>query len=202
MLNSPYRGATPQDALAMAELVNIAGEGMPLYLWTQMAGERESPWQIGQQRAQRVSGGFSYRNTVVHEDGDSVVAALIGYPLQDQPEPANYDEMPETFVTFKHLAEKVPGTWYINVLATYADHRGKGYGTGLLGVAELMAAQQKCNGLSLIVSDANPKARRLYSRSGYQEVASRPMVKESWENAGENWILLRKALSAGKGSRT
>lgn len=178
----------------MAELVNIAGEGMPLYLWTQMSGEGDSPWQIGQQRAQRDSGGFSYRNTVVREDSNSVVAALIGYPLQDQPEPTNYNELPDMFVPLQQLEDLVPGTWYINVLATYAEHRGKGYGTGLLTVAERIAAQQKCKGLSLIVSDANTKARRLYTRCGYQEIATRSMVKDSWENAGKNWVLLCKRL--------
>lgn len=178
----------------MAELVNIAGEGMPLYLWTGMADEGESPWQIGRQRAQRESGGFSYRNTVVQEVGDNVVAALIGYRLADVPEPIDYSELPAMFVPMQQLEDLVPGTWYINVLAAFPEHRGKGYGTGLLDIAEKIAAQEGCKGLSLIVSDGNPRARKLYTRSGYQEIASRPMVKDAWENAGKNWILLRKAL--------
>jgi ribosomal protein S18 acetylase RimI-like enzyme len=61
-------------------------------------------------------------------------------------------------------------------------------------VAERIAAQEECRGVSLIVSDGNPRARRLYTRCGYQEITSRPMVKGSWENAGENWVLLNKAL--------
>ncbi|MDH5619893.1 MAG: GNAT family N-acetyltransferase [Gammaproteobacteria bacterium] len=194
ILSSPYRAATPRDAEAMAELVNIAGEGLPLHLWTKMAGEGESPWEVGRQRAQRKSGGFSYCNTIVHEEDNSVVAALIGYPLPDAPEPVDYRELPEMFVPLQQLEDLVPGTWYINVLAAYPKHRGKGYGTGLLTVAEEIAAQEGCRGLSLIVSDGNPRARQLYMRSGYQEITSRTMVKGSWENAGENWVLLRKAL--------
>jgi ribosomal protein S18 acetylase RimI-like enzyme len=49
-------------------------------------------------------------------------------------------------------------------------------------------------GVSLIVSDANPGARRLYERLGYEAVASLPMVKEQWEHDGEHWILMIKAL--------
>ena len=45
-------------------------------------------------------------------------------------------------------------------------------------------------GTSLIVSDANRGARRLYERLGYEEVASRPMVKEQWRSDGENWVLM------------
>ncbi|MDH4316555.1 MAG: GNAT family N-acetyltransferase [Gammaproteobacteria bacterium] len=194
ILDSPYRAATPQDAVAMAELVDIAGEGMPLHLWTGMAGEGESPWQIGQQRALRESGGFSYRNTVVQQLGDTIVAALIGYALPDPPDLIHYNELPAVFVPLQQLEDMVPGTWYINVLAAYPEHRGKGYGTGLLAVAERIAVQEKCKGLSLIVSDGNPRAWQLYTRCGYKDIASRPMVKDSWENAGEDWILLKKAL--------
>ena len=97
-LDMPYRYATPGDARRMAELVNFAGDGMPLYLWTNMAAAGESPWEIGQQRAQRDSGSFSYRNTVVREEDGQVAAALIGYPLATDPEPVNYDELPAMFV--------------------------------------------------------------------------------------------------------
>ena len=194
LLKSPYRGATPQDAVALAELVNIAGEGLPLYLWARMAGEGESPWRIGRQRARRESGGFSYRNTVVQDVDDKVVAALIGYPLANEPEPVDYSELPAMFVPLQQLEDLVPGTWYINVLAAFPEHRGKGYGTGLLAVAERIAAQKGCKGLSLIVSDGNPRALQLYARSGFREIASRPMVKDTWENAGENWILLSKSI--------
>ena len=178
----------------MADLVNIAGEGMPLYLWTKMASAGESPWTIGQQRAKRESGGFSYRNAVLREDGGCVASALIGYPLPDEPEPTDYAELPAMFVPLQQLEDLVPGTWYVNVLATYPDYRGKGYGAGLLSVAEQIAAHTGKSGLSIIVSDANSGARRLYKRQGYAQIADRPMVKEAWQNPGENWVLLRKDL--------
>jgi ribosomal protein S18 acetylase RimI-like enzyme len=46
--------------------------------------------------------------------------------------------------------------------------------------------------MSIIVSDANAGARRLYQRLGYQEIAERRMVKYAWENPGQNWVLLVK----------
>ncbi len=193
-LNPPYRYATQDDALPMAELINIAGEGMPLYLWTNMAQPGVSPWDIGQQRATRESGSFSYRNTIVREDSGKVVAALMGYPLADSPDPVDYDEMPPMFVPLQQLEDLVAGTWYVNVLAAYPDCRGKGYGTDLLAIAEQLAVDTGRSGLSIIVSDANGGARRLYERSGDVEIATRPMIKESWENSGENWVLLEKRL--------
>jgi ribosomal protein S18 acetylase RimI-like enzyme len=193
-LNSPYRRATPDDAEAMAELVNIAGEGLPLYLWQKLAKPGESPWEIGRQRARRESGSFSYRNAVVREEGGKVAACLIGYRLADTPEPIDYDRMPALFVPMQELENLAPGTWYVNVLATFPEHRGKGFGTGLLSVAERLAAHSQSAGMSIIVSDGNVGARRLYERSGYIETATRPMVKEQWDNEGANWVLLVKEI--------
>ena len=102
--------------------------------------------------------------------------------------------MPAMFVPLQELEDLVPGTWYVNVLATYPEHRGKGYGAGLLSVARQLAIDTRRTGLSIIVSDANAGARRLYARCGYRELASRPMVKESWKNRGENWVLLKQDL--------
>lgn len=178
----------------MAELVNFAGEGMPLYLWARMAEPGESPWAVGTRRATREEGGFSYRNTVLREDEGRVAAALIGYPLPDEPAPVVHDELPAMFVPLQQLEDLVPGTWYVNVLATFPEYRGRGFGGDLLAIAEQLALETRRDGLSLIVSDANSGARRLYARKGYEEVATRPMVKDDWRNPGENWVLLRKSV--------
>ena len=191
-----FRPATPDDALAMAELVNFAGEGLPVYLWNKAVEPGVTVWDIGQQRAKRESGGFSYRNTVLREDDGRVVAALIGYPLPDVSEAVDLNELPGMFVPLQELEDMVPGTWYVNVLAAYPECRGRGYGSALLEIAEQLAADTGRSGLSIIVSDANDGARRLYERSGYREVASRPMVKEQWENRGENWVLLTKQFAS------
>jgi ribosomal protein S18 acetylase RimI-like enzyme len=191
-LEPPSRRATPDDAHALAELIDFAGEGLPSYLWGRMAEPGEGVWDVGRRRARREEGSFSYRNAVVAEADGRVVACLIGYPLPDGPEPINLAQTPPMFVPLQELENLAPGTWYVNVLATYPGHRGRGHGARLLGLAEELAAASGGKGLSIIVSDANAGARRLYERSGYRVVAERPMVKEEWTNAGVNWLLLLK----------
>ncbi len=193
-LNYPCRRATPADAQAMAELVNMAGEGLPLYLWSRMAAPGQSAWELGQERARREAGAFSYRNTIVREHNNAVVACLIGYPLEAAAAPTDYSQLPAMFVPLQQLEDLAPDTWYINVLATYSDYRGKGIGGELLTVAEAIAVDAGKRGLSLVVADSNLDARRLYERHGYQECARRPMVIEQWENAGTSWILMCKDL--------
>jgi ribosomal protein S18 acetylase RimI-like enzyme len=193
-LSPPFRPATPNDAAAMADFVNFAGEGMPLYLWTKMAEPGEDPWAVGRRRARREEGAFSYRNTLVVEEGGRVSAALIGYPLPDVPEPFDPASMPAMFVGLQELENLAPKTWYVNVVAAYPEHRGKGLGTRLLVLAENLARETRCDGLSIIVADTNVGARRLYERSGYREIARRPAVKEDWDGAASEWVLLVKAI--------
>ncbi len=178
----------------MAELVNMAGEGLPLYLWTAMSDHDTSPWDVGRNRARRETGAFSYRNTVVREESGSVVACLVGYPLEDDPEPGDRGDLPAMFVPLQQLEDLACGTWYVNVLATYPEHRGKGYGRDLLSIAETLARDRAKRGLSIIVSDANTGARSLYERLGYREHTRKAMVKERWQNAGSEWVLLLKDL--------
>jgi ribosomal protein S18 acetylase RimI-like enzyme len=103
-------------------------------------------------------------------------------------------QIPPIFAALQELENQAPGTWYVNILATYPEHRGKGLATRLLGAAERLAAETRRTGLSLIVVDANAEARRLYARFGFRDAASRPMVKDGWEGRGEYWLLLTKPL--------
>ncbi|MEM9096004.1 MAG: N-acetyltransferase, partial [Pseudomonadota bacterium] len=93
------------------------------------------------------------------------------------------------------LENLAPNTWYVNVLATLPDHRGKGWGRKLLDVAEKIAAAQDLKDMSIIVADTNEDAWRLYTRVGYQEAARRPIVKTGWVSSGREWVLLIKGSS-------
>lgn len=191
-LKRPYRSATVDDAPAMAELVNMAGEGLPCYFWSSLTEAGETARDVGISRARRDNGSFSYRNTIVRDENGSVVACLIGYPLEDDPEPTDYTTIPAMFVPLQQLEDEVPGTWYVNVLATVPAYRGRGYGRELLGIAEQLAVATGKSGLSVIVSDANTGARRLYEKLGYREHARRAMVKNGWDNPATEWVLLVK----------
>ena len=185
----PFRPASTWDASILAELVNHAGEGMPLYLWEKLAGPGETAWDVGRARAGREQGSFSYRNATIMEHQGEAAGCLIGYEIAEVPG-AIAPDMPAMFRPLQELENLAPGTWYVNVLAVLPAFRNKGLGTELLGLAERAGRGLGKRGLSLIVSEANTGARRLYKRNGFRETATRPMVKEGWVNAGQNWLLL------------
>lgn len=184
------RDAEQSDCAELARLINLAGEGLPYYLWQKMAAPGEDPWEIGQERAARETGSFSYRNSVVAEADDGIAGVLIGYPVADEPEAIDIDNTPPMFVPLLELENLAAGTWYVNAVAVFPEARGLGVGSELMRLAGRTAARLELRGTSLIVADANRGARRLYERLGYEEVATRPMVKEQWESPAENWVLM------------
>lgn len=192
-LKPPFRRARIDDAAVLAELVNYAGEGMPLYQWDLMAAHGQSAWEVGIARASRAEGSFSYRNAIIVEHERQLAGCLIGYEIPDVVEPVPQD-IPAMFRPLQELENQAPGTWYVNVLAVLPERRRHGLGTALLGLAEHLGRTSGKRGMSVIVSDANTSARRLYERCGYRETAQRPMVKNGWSNESENWILMTKDL--------
>jgi ribosomal protein S18 acetylase RimI-like enzyme len=189
-METAFRPAARDDAEVLARMVNMAGEGMPLHLWTAMAARGQDPWEVGRQRALRETGGFSWRNATIAEAVGRIAGCLIGYRLADEPEPVDLASLPPMFQPLEELEQMAAGTWYVNVLAVEPELRGRGIGAALLGLAEQRASETGAAGTSVIVSDGNAGARRLYERAGYRERTQLPMAKDGWDNPGRNWVLL------------
>ena len=139
---------------------------------------------------EREEGSFSYRHTIVAEIDGELAGCLVTYVLPEDPEPIDYDEMPPIFVPIQELEDSAPSTQYVSVLAAYPQYRNLGVGSGLLKIAE---KEGDGRAMSIIVSDGNPNARRLYERVGYVAERDQKMVKEDWKGEGKNWILMIKA---------
>lgn len=192
-LEAPLRVASEADARELADLVNFAGEGLPLYIWQGLAKDGQDPWEVGCARQmEKVREG----QIVVVDFGDGAVASLTGYPISSEPKPIG-DDFPALFRPLQELENKALESWYVNVLACYPEYRGQGLGTRLLNLAEAIAREEALRRMSVIVADNNVGARRLYERHGYQEAATLPCVKEGWDTDTEHWVLLVKSLASG-----
>jgi GNAT superfamily N-acetyltransferase len=191
LIQHPFRRATLDDVGTLAEFVEFASEGLAVYLWSKLAGTGRDPWSVGRERVGSETGGLSYRNAIIAELAGRPAAGIISYPLADHPEPIS-DKLPAILIPLQELMNQALGTWYIHVLAAYPEHRGRDVGSALIGLAERLAASATKPGLSLVVSDTNLGARRLYENCGFREVAQRKMIKEQWSHPGVNWTLLRK----------
>ncbi|WP_343082524.1 N-acetyltransferase [Ostreiculturibacter nitratireducens] len=190
-LEAPMRLATSADAAELAELVNFAGEGLPLYIWNGLAEDGQDPWAVGRARqAEKAREG----QIVVVDFGNGAVASLTGYRIGAEPVEIGED-FPTLFRPLQELENRALQSWYVNVLACYPQFRGQGLGSRLLDLADQIAVAEGLNQMSVIVSSNNIGARRLYERKSYQEVATAPCAKEGWETETEKWVLLVKSLN-------
>jgi ribosomal protein S18 acetylase RimI-like enzyme len=191
-----FRPAAKADASALAVLVDIAGEGLPAYLWSTLKAPGQSILEVGRERAAREEGGFSYRNAVVAEVGGEVAACLVGYRLDDPYDLGNLAGIPELVRPLVLLEAKARGSWYVNVLATFPEFRRQGIGLELLGIAEQKARAAGAGAMSVIVAGENEPAARLYVRAGYRAVAREPIFAFPGCQHGGDWVLMVKALPA------
>ena len=188
------RPARRSDAADMALLVNIAGHGLPSYVWSRVEGadQVDSPFEIGRQRAMRESGSFSWKNTLLAADDDEVAGMLVGYRQPDEMAAEDSSDADPIFVPLMELEAAAPGTWYINVLAVFSTWRGRGVGGLLMQRAAELGAETGARGLSLIAADDNENALRFYRRHGFSVRAERPLVPYPGGPAGGNWLLMVK----------
>ena len=193
-LTSPFRLATPDDAPALVDFVDYAGSGMPMVVWAQMAGPGREPRDVGLDMARGESAPISYRNAIVADQGAGAIAALISHLLPDSSQPIGAGS-PAITVPWQEMRNQACGAWHVTALAAYPEHRGRGLGSALLGIAERLRQASGANGISLLVVDSNAGARRLYERCGFRQAASRPMAKGNWTNppGDECLLLIRRA---------
>lgn len=192
--HSPGEGAvirpgTRDDAADIARLGDMAGDGLPSYVWRLTAAPGQPAFEVGVARARRDDADFSWRNAAMIEVGGRVAGALVTYPAPDEPEPL--EGLAPIVRGLQALENQALGSQYVNVLAVYEPYRRRGYGWRLLEEAERRADGRP---LSLIVADRNAGARRLYEAFGFRWVAEVPMEKEGWRSDSAAWILMLRPV--------
>ena len=188
------RNATVNDAEHLAFLINLAGEGLPMFLWRQMAEPRQDPLSVGASRAAREEGSFSYRNARVLVIDGAVAGMLLSYRLPDSVAAVKPDDSPDVIRPLLELEARAPGSWYINAIATYEQFRGRGVASELMSACQTEALAAGAATLSLIVASENTAAHGLYVKLGYREIAARPLVAFPGGPQGGEWLLMVKNL--------
>lgn len=189
-----FRPATKADAAALAVLVDIAGEGMPCHMWRGLAAPGQSAVEIGRERARRDEGGFSYRNATIAEIGGEIAAGLVDYRLEEPYDLGGFDTMPELVQPLVRLEAQVPGSWYVNVLATFPEFRRTGIAGRLLAFAEEKAREATAPSLSVIGASWNEEAGRLYASAGYADRARETALPFPGCPHTGDWVLMVKPL--------
>lgn len=186
--------AGKEHATDLAYLINLAGEGIPEYLWQTLAEENESPMAVGAARAAREKGSFSYLNAKICVEKGDVCGMIISYRQPDPYHLSSIEDYPAIVQPMVKLEAEVPGSWYINALATYEAYRGKGVASGLISDAEEQALGARCNLMSIIVASENIRAKQLYTHLGFKVISALPVVPYPGCLHGGEWQLMTKDI--------
>lgn len=169
------RCATVDDARTVAELIAVGSDGIATWLWSRRAEAGQDPLDIGAERVARPDTTFSYRNAVLAELGGGVAGMVLGYRLDaSSPESrVTLGDLPPVLRPLAEIEYRVPGSFYVSVLAVFDGYRDSGVGTRLLQAAAGRATSLGCTRLSMQVFCRNIAAIRLYERNGFRIVDSR-----------------------------
>lgn len=184
------RNATPNDASTILNMVDLAGEGIPRYLWRAHAQHGESPLEAGLRQTAERSGEFSFTHSRVYSHDNAIVGVCQAFDLDSVRDNRRIHNCCDVIRGLVELEELAQGSWYINALATASGVRGRGVGRSLLADSARRADALGLRQVSLIVSSNNQPAKALYDRLGFRFEAQR--VAESFPeqvNGGE-WILM------------
>jgi ribosomal protein S18 acetylase RimI-like enzyme len=191
-LHPPFRRATPDDPRAVAELIDIAGKGIPSLLWEDEAVGGETPLEVGARLVGRSGYSLSFENAVVGEEAGRVTSLLLG--CVDNTEATDLADAPEIAHPLIRLHRRAPGRWHVHALAVMPECRLQGLGTRLLRIVDALAADEGVTETSLTVAESNQAARHLYDREGYRVVASEPMVPDPRLQLSGNWLLMTRPV--------
>lgn len=144
----------------LAKLIDIAGEGIPAWLWSRSASNDKSVLGVGIERARRESGGFSYRNARIACATEATRGMVLSYPIDTAPED-NPDDLPAAIAPFVTLEQLSVGTWYISALTVFPRYGSNGIGTTWLRAAEKQAQAAGYAQMSIQVYAQNSGAARL-----------------------------------------
>ena len=181
------------DCRAIAELAQLAGDGIPGYFWKAAAKQGQTLIDVGANNAASHDDNFSYRNAHIARVADATAGMLLAYRLPDESDnDVDLDEYPDFIRPLIELEQCVPTSYYINMLATYPQFRGSGIGTRLMGLADQLADSAGCALASLVVFSENTRAFKLYRQLGYRLSEQRSMPAfELFPNGGEALLLIK-----------
>ena len=129
-----FRRARVEDCAKIAALYSISSDGVADYVWRKLAGPGEDPLEVGERRYARDDSVFSYKNCVVAEHNGEVIGMLVAFPMETEPDP-DEPEGEEDPVLAPYGELERPGSYYVCGMALFPEHRGRGLGARMLGLA-------------------------------------------------------------------
>jgi len=196
----PIKTATPDHAYQIAQLINLASHNILEIFWQMQASKEQTPLEVAAKLVQSENDEISYKNTRLYLDetlssNESPILGMVqAYKLPTPYDVSKLYNHPPLIRQLMRLEAKVPGTWYINALATVPAHQRSGVATSLLADTHQKAQEHNCKQISLIVASQNSPAVKLYEKTGFEPRANAPIIAAPNSNLKGDWVLMVKEI--------
>lgn len=190
------RPGRPGDASAIARLIDLAGDGLPMLLWGAMGATSGSgALHTGRRLVESRDGPCSHRHAWVAVIRGQIAAAVLGDTVQGDLSPPRPFDPPivRTLLDLQGLARR---TYMISNLATFPAFRRQGCATALLHRTQILARAAGVPAISLIVATANEQAVHFYLHHGFREEARRPIPPFPGFQRTGDWSFLARPVEA------
>jgi ribosomal protein S18 acetylase RimI-like enzyme len=193
-----YRPAEKDDSSRIAELINIASDGVVEHLLHDLVPEM-TPVQIMTYNLEQDNYPHTYRSALVAIDGSDVIGMVLSYP-------SSYhkitDEMRNFFPKDRldHLSDFysscVLDSWFLDALGVDETYRRRGVGKRLVELTKERAKENGYGILSLIAFADNSAALALYKVLGFYVVQEVNLEGNAFIPHQEGCLLLKCDIAA------
>ncbi len=165
-----YRPGEKRDCVKLAELINIASDGVVEYLFHNLVPGM-TPVQVIAHSHENDNYPHSYKSAIVATDKNDIVGMALSYPssyhkITDEMRSFFPAERLEHFSGF--YSSRVENTWFLDALCIIESHRKRSIGEKLISLTKEKAIENGYNELSLIVFADNTLAIPVYERTGFE----------------------------------
>ncbi len=191
-----YRPAEKADCAKIAELIDIASDGVVEYLFHDLIPEM-TPVQVMAYNLEKDNYPHTYKSAIVAADGPNVVGMALSYP-------SSYHKITDEMISFfpnerlEHLSDfyssHVLDSWFLDALGVDETCRRKGIGTRLIKLTKERAKDHGYGILSLIAFADNSPALALYKVHGFQVVQEINLEGNEFIPHHEGCLLLKSNI--------
>lgn len=189
------RKATPDDAHSCAQLLLMASHGMAEAVYRDLIPGQPTVKIIGDHRIRPEGRSSSYPNWWIAEDPHrNVAGAINAYPLDGSCRPMREELLTEDrikiLVPMIELDAEAAGTFFINIVAVFPEHRHGGIARRLIALVVEEARNAGMAAVSLTTFEDDSRLIAYYRGFGFTVAASRPIVPNECLLSTGNLVLM------------
>ncbi|MET3978976.1 ribosomal protein S18 acetylase RimI-like enzyme [Mucilaginibacter sp. UYP25] len=171
------RQATPADAPAISRLIALAMG--PLAAKFANSDDPAKALELFERFARLTGNQYSYTNILVWDEQGETTGMIMAY------DGAKLDDLRKPFLDYTRTqfgfagtpeGETQPGEYYIDCLAVFPGHQGKGIAKKLITALFGRAKELGHHTVGLLVDKGNDKAKKLYTDLGFTEQGEKRLL--------------------------